>query len=454
MNRRGRASGPSTPAGRASNSQSAATESKPVPDDTLVRTLSRRYGEALRAADSTAAKAVAFEGLRQGLSIGRIHAQVIQPAMYWIGDLWRNSAISVGDEHLATAISEQVLAALYPKVLEGVPHPADGRVLLAAVAGEQHALGLRMTADVFEGRGHEVLFMGADSPTASILAAVDRHQPAAVGLSITMDPNLSALQAVLEGLSSRAVKVAVGGQAVPSSIENLMPGVRSVVDLPHIADLPWASDVRTEAADLMAVYRRDQQGRNGLLSDAGGVEASLSRVATESIDLARAAIRQSHLAGTDGPGTEDQRADAQRRSSRAVVREVFEAINAGDKDAALRLIDPNAVWAPSMWSGAGTLRGRDEVRAWLDRFGSNLEELRISIDSIKSIGGWVVALGTVFDTRDGGSFATTIGWHFAVSDGAIKEGRSFANWAEALEAAGHQDEDAPLHGQGNDYFDF
>lgn len=305
-------SGPGPRKGRASAALRSGSELEggPSAEDVLTSKLSRRYGDALRVADASAAGEIALEGLQNGLSIVCVHARVIQPAMYWIGDLWRNGAIGVGDEHLATAISHQVLAALYPKVLEGVTHPAEGRILLAAVEGEQHALGLRMAADAFEGGGHDVLFMGADNPTTSILEAVDRYRPAAVGLSITMVLNLPALQAVLDGLASRGVRIAIGGQAAPGSGDLATPGARSIVDLPRIDDLPWAAGMRRESDELKPGFRRDQAFRSSLPSAMDNAGAELARVATGSADLARTAVRRSHLERLSPTPSEDRPADA------------------------------------------------------------------------------------------------------------------------------------------------
>ena len=128
-------------------------------------------------------------------------------------------------------------------------------------------------------------------------------------------------------------------------------------------------------------------------------------------------------------------AGSAREPSR-IVSDLFEAINSGDKEQALLLIHPDVVWYPTTWSGSSTLLGRGQVRAWFDQFGQSLECLRIEAADTFGLGGWVVALGTVHDTRDGSSFAVRVGWTFAVEDEMIREGRSYPSWEDAREAAG------------------
>lgn len=115
---------------------------------------------------------------------------------------------------------------------------------------------------------------------------------------------------------------------------------------------------------------------------------------------------------------------------------MFSAITRGDAEGALACVHPDIVWSPTVWSSATTLRGREEVRAWFEQFGPGLEDLSIDIAAMSQRLGWVAVLGTVHDTRDGGSFSTRVGWTFAVRDGLVVEGRAHESWDDARQAAG------------------
>lgn len=150
--------------------------------------LSRAYLDTLRAADVLGAYKVASRALARGMPLAVLYQRVIAPAMHELGRLWAAGAITVADEHLATAVTHRVLAALRsPAQLElrepGVRRP---RALLAAVQGERHALGLRMAADLLEDGGCEVAYLGADVPTAALLQAVRALSPDLLGLTATM----------------------------------------------------------------------------------------------------------------------------------------------------------------------------------------------------------------------------------------------------------------------------
>jgi len=126
---------------------------------------------------------------------------VIGPAMHELGRLWEERVITIADEHLATALTHRVLSALRaPELFEqSFQLRSDKpRAILAAVQGEQHALGLRMAADLLEDSGYQVAYLGADVPTEAVLQAVRTLSPDLLGLSATMSESAQRLEDVVE----------------------------------------------------------------------------------------------------------------------------------------------------------------------------------------------------------------------------------------------------------------
>jgi MerR family transcriptional regulator, light-induced transcriptional regulator len=186
--------------------------------------LARLYLEALRADDAAGAYRIASRALDEGMSAPALYQRVITPAMYEIGVLWERGAITVADEHLATALTHRVLAALRPPIRAAVPGegPAitpNRRAMLAAVQGEQHALGLRMAADVLEDAGFHTIYLGADVPTEALLQAVDSLSPDLLGLSATMPESAPALAEVAAEVrrAHPSLEMVMGGAATRES---------------------------------------------------------------------------------------------------------------------------------------------------------------------------------------------------------------------------------------------
>lgn len=203
-------------------SAGADNSTKPEPRRTAAR-LSRLYLDALRAADAPGAYRIAAGALREGMATAELYQRVIAPAMHEIGALWERGALTVADEHMATALTNRVLAALRPSPGE-VAAPGRGRALLAAVEGEQHALGLRMAADVVEDAGYEAIYLGPDVPTDALLQAVRSLSPDLVALTATM-PTLAPQLEALAGKLRQAhpgLGLLIGGQAASPRIEGGM----------------------------------------------------------------------------------------------------------------------------------------------------------------------------------------------------------------------------------------
>jgi MerR family transcriptional regulator, light-induced transcriptional regulator len=259
--------------------------------DRALEANSRRYGDTLRAADGAAAERVALECLQEGVAIETLYTRVIAPAMWRIGCLWDQGAITIADEHLATAITHRVMASAYGSSF-GRAASRPGRILLAVVEGQRHALGLRMAADVLELGGYEVNYLGADVPPDALVEAVESRRPDLVGLSSTLAPEAPALLTAVSRLraSFPDMPVLVGGHGSSSNAvrkERVLqdPGLEGLVTL-----------VGSELAKLDQVSTAADPRPMDPFFEAGGnsAEGRMLGAAADAADLARMHARMAH----------------------------------------------------------------------------------------------------------------------------------------------------------------
>lgn len=173
------------------------------------------YAEAILSGNHHLAGKLMSEAMQAGSSLSESAVRLIQPAMYEVGRLWQENRISVAREHMATAISQNVLARAYAQAEFA---PATGRsAMFAAVPGNQHSLGLRMLADAFETGGWAALYLGADVPLADLVREVDAHAPDLLCLSLSLPGHLAVAREVMASLrgelGNRCPTLLVGGQA-------------------------------------------------------------------------------------------------------------------------------------------------------------------------------------------------------------------------------------------------
>jgi methanogenic corrinoid protein MtbC1 len=140
---------------------------------------------------------------------------VLQHAMYEVGRLWEGNRISVAEEHMATAITQFVIAQLYQRLSPAAN--ARGRVVITGVQGELHQVGANMVADVLEEMGWDVRFLGSNMPHSGILNVVNEFQPELVGISATMLFNVPQVRTLVREIRDRfptdPPRIVVGGAA-------------------------------------------------------------------------------------------------------------------------------------------------------------------------------------------------------------------------------------------------
>jgi MerR family transcriptional regulator, light-induced transcriptional regulator len=185
----------------------------------MTETVYHTYVAALRDGDRRRALKVAQSALNEGIDIRDLYMEVFQPAMHEIGRLWEVNEITVAQEHLATAITQSVMAQLYAYVFA---RPPVGRTLVATcIGGELHELGIRMIADFFEIEGWDVYYLGANMPEEDVVNMVNDQQADLLAISVTLNNHVpharNLIQAVRASPIGSAIKTMVGGQPINRS---------------------------------------------------------------------------------------------------------------------------------------------------------------------------------------------------------------------------------------------
>lgn len=155
------------------------------------------------------------QAMDEGATLVQAGVQIVQPALYAVGDLWQHNRVSVAQEHLACAISQNALVAAYMKATF---LPDNGkRALFACVQGNHHAVGLRMVCDAVETQGWSTQFLGADVPTSDLVRMADAQRPDLLCLSVSMPQHLAVAKQTIDllhaELGSACPAIWVGGLA-------------------------------------------------------------------------------------------------------------------------------------------------------------------------------------------------------------------------------------------------
>jgi len=180
------------------------------PDSILVST---RYLAALLDYDRARATSIVREVLRRVGSLEHVYVDVLQPALYELGDRWERGEITIAQEHYCTAATQVLMSVLNSELV--TRKPSGRRVLAASIGGNTHSVGIRMVADMFELHGWTTMFVGADTPAQSILETLSRESFDVLALSATLDSHVAELEHVVHAVRAAhlEIRILVGGRA-------------------------------------------------------------------------------------------------------------------------------------------------------------------------------------------------------------------------------------------------
>lgn len=177
----------------------------------------RPWADALRTAalagDEPAALAVVDAALGSGMAAEAFLVEVVAAVQRQVGEAWAADRIPVAREHAATAVADRVVTAVtrHPEAHRAAP--TRGRITVACVDGEWHALPARLLAEVLRLRGWRVDWLGARVPAPELIRQLHRTGPDAVALSGSLTTRLPTAHATITACRRAPVPVVAGGAA-------------------------------------------------------------------------------------------------------------------------------------------------------------------------------------------------------------------------------------------------
>ncbi|MEU1470573.1 cobalamin-dependent protein [Streptomyces sp. NPDC005761] len=205
-----------------------------------VKQLVEQLWQAVSAVDEYRATDLVLRMLDEGADPESVLLDVIAVVQGRVGEEWAANRISVAQEHAATAINERAVATVSMHPAARTTTAGRGRITVACVDGEWHALPARLLAEVLKLRGWQVDYLGAQVPTPHLIAHLHNTRADAVALSSSIATRLPTAHAAITACQAVGVPVLVGGAAFgPEGRYAKLLGADA-----------WAPDARAAAAHL------------------------------------------------------------------------------------------------------------------------------------------------------------------------------------------------------------
>ncbi len=140
-----------------------------------------------------------------GLSVTSMVKDVVSPALKEVGEGWFRGEISVGQEHIFSALIHGLIHSLLNIYKNRNRGP---KMIFTTPSGERHEFGLLFSALLASHHGADCYYLGADLPLAELKEAARQLHPRVVVLSVVRRPiapeqieQVHHLATFLEGLS-------------------------------------------------------------------------------------------------------------------------------------------------------------------------------------------------------------------------------------------------------------
>ena len=177
----------------------------------------------------------AFEEALIDLTRPLLVRNVIVPLFVEIGNLWRNGALKIVNEHMATSITRTFLLNLLRATQ--VPDTAP-KIVIATTVGQWHDIGALIVALQAAEYGWQVVYFGPNLPAEEIAAGDKQSGARAVVVSVThvLDPHpLHEELRKLRRYVSKDVALLVGGQAIEGQMQVLKEiNAKCIADLDQL----------------------------------------------------------------------------------------------------------------------------------------------------------------------------------------------------------------------------
>jgi len=160
------------------------------------------------------------KALGEGAAAAEILEKALMPGMDIVGGKFRQGEIFVPEVMIAARAMNHASAALKPALVKAGVEPA-GRAVICTVKGDLHDIGKNLVKMMIEGKGIEVLDLGADCPSEKIIETLKSSDARVLCLSSLLTTTMLYQKEIIGALKAAGlrekVKVMVGGAPVTQS---------------------------------------------------------------------------------------------------------------------------------------------------------------------------------------------------------------------------------------------
>jgi DNA-binding transcriptional MerR regulator len=182
------------------------------PSEGLLDDAAERLLTAIRAYDEGAVHEVLDESFA-AFGLEAVLRDLLFPVLAQVGREWKEGTLAVSQEHFASNVIRARLLALARLWGRGRGPVA----VLACAPGEQHDISLLAFGLVLRSHGWRIVFLGADTPIATLAQAAESTRPALIVLA-SFDPSRLEAEATAIRRLARDLPLALSGPGATAAL--------------------------------------------------------------------------------------------------------------------------------------------------------------------------------------------------------------------------------------------
>ena len=153
--------------------------------------------------------------LERGWDANTILSEALVEGMRIVGVDFRDGILFVPEVLQCAGAMKSGMELLRPILANTENSASLGTYVIGTVKGDIHDIGKNLVGMMLEGAGFEVVVLGINNPVDNDLAAIDKHNPAVLGMSALLTTTMPYMGVVIEELDKRGIlkhlPVMVGG---------------------------------------------------------------------------------------------------------------------------------------------------------------------------------------------------------------------------------------------------
>ena len=153
--------------------------------------------------------------LERGWDANTVLSEALVEGMRIVGLDFRDGILFVPEVLQCAGAMKSGMELLRPILANSDSKASLGTYVIGTVKGDIHDIGKNLVGMMLEGAGFEVIDLGINNPVENYLHAIDKHNPAILGMSALLTTTMPYLKVVIDTMKEKGIRedyvVLVGG---------------------------------------------------------------------------------------------------------------------------------------------------------------------------------------------------------------------------------------------------